>query len=400
MQTPGPFDLPAPEAEAAAHSERLVHHIRRQIEAEGGSISFARYMELALYAPALGYYSAGSRKFGAGGDFVTAPELSPLFGACLARQIGDLLAADPSGLILEFGAGSGVLAATLLASLERLGRLPDEYLILELSGELRARQRQTLAARVPALAGRVRWLDTLPTGFRGIMLANEVLDAIPCERFSIRAGRPRQLRVVATEQGFATHEGQELKAATGVVQRCGLAELDGYCSEVNPRAQAWIHALGDALAQGVLLLIDYGYPQTEYYLPDRQQGTLRCYYRHRAHDEPFLYPGLCDITAHVDFTAIAEAGLAAGLLVPGFTTQGNFLIGCGLEEVARELQADSDPDSAAGRQLALQLASQIRHLTLPGEMGEAFKVLALTRGIDGPLRGFAFNDQRRRLGGS
>lgn len=396
-----PFALPAPDPEAAAHSDRLRRRICRQVDEAGGAIPFSRYMDLALYAPALGYYSAGARKFGVGGDFVTAPELSPVFGHCLARQLQQLMATIGPAPVLEIGAGSGALAATLLGALERLDSAPTEYLILELSGDLRARQRQTLAEQAPALLPRVRWLEGLPATFSGLVIANEVLDAIPCERFRVRDGQARWLQVRCQDGRPGWHEGPPAPELLALLDHYGLQGLDGYSSEVNPRARAWIRTLAEVLDRGVALLIDYGYPQHEYYLPDRGDGTLRCYYQHRAVDDPFRYPGLQDITAHVDFTAIAGTARDAGLAVLGFTSQGNFLIGSGLEAVAGELRDDLEAGASspqALQQQTLALAGQIRRLTLPGEMGEAFKVLALGKGVEGPLRGFALNDQRRRLG--
>lgn len=383
--------LPPLPPEAQAHSERLQALIRDEIEHAGGRIGFDRFMELALYAPGLGYYSAGSYKFGEAGDFVTAPELSALFSRCLAGQCAEVLRGI-GGDILEFGAGSGVMAADVLAELERLEVLPEHYYILELSAELRQRQQQSLAQRVPHLADRAVWLDALPEGgFRGVVLANEVLDAMPVHRFVIAHGEPRELCVVWNGQRFVLDEAAPDAALFDRLRHLqreyGLH--DGYRSEINLRAGEWVHSLGGFLQQGVALLIDYGFPQREFYHPQRDEGTLMCHYRHRAHDDALILLGLQDITAHVDFTAVAEAALAAGLSVRGYTSQANFLLANGLTELLAQTEGDTREQ--------LALSAQVKRLTMPGEMGEMFKVMALARGWEGPLRGFALRDERARL---
>ncbi len=387
--------LPTPEGEALEHSERLVAVIRGEIEAAGGRLPFDRYMELALYAPGLGYYTAGSRKFGEGGDFVTAPEISPLFAQCLARQCAPLLKQLGSADILEFGAGSGALAADLLMALEQLGSLPEHYFILELSPDLRARQHETLASRVPGLLSRVEWLDSLPEpGFRGVVLANEVLDAMPVQRFRIADGEVSEQMVGWEDDHFVTQWAASVSAElTGAI--VPLAERlafdpDDYESEINLRAASWLQALGEVISAGAVLLIDYGYPRAEYYHPQRDRGTLMCYYRHQTHPDPLVLPGLQDITAHVDFTAMAEAAQKAGFSVAGYTTQAYFLMGCGLDQ----LVAASDPSDVATH---MTLVQGVKRLTLPAEMGESFKVLGLTRDLDVPLAGFAMRDMRERL---
>ncbi|NOX75923.1 MAG: SAM-dependent methyltransferase [Gammaproteobacteria bacterium] len=388
--------LPPPDVDAQALSEKLITLIRDDIAAAGGRISFARYMELALYAPGLGYYSAGSRKFGEAGDFVTAPELSPLFSQCLARQIAEVNDAIAGGAVLEVGAGSGIMAADILAELERMECLPAHYLILERSAELHARQRDTLASRVPHLLERVQWLDELPTrGFRGVVVANELLDAMPVHLFEVGSTGAMERGVVWVNDHFQWDVAAPDDMSPPLAARLNMLASslpDGYQSEINLAAEAWIKSAADVLETGALLLIDYGYSQHEYYLPERNAGTLMCHYRHRAHEDPFVYPGLQDITAHVDFTAMAEAGHSAGLTVKGYTTQACFLLSCGITELAERVMQDrTDP-----RQQIL-LAQQIRSLTLPGEMGERFKVMALTHDVDIPLRGFAMQDLRRSL---
>jgi Uncharacterized conserved protein len=387
--------LPEPDPEAAAHSARLVHLIRREIESQGESISFARYMELALYAPGFGYYSAGTHKFGAEGDFVTAPEISPLFSCCLARQCLQVLEELGGGSLFEFGAGTGVMAADILSELHRLGKPPEQYLILELSAELRKRQRTTLEERIPELLPRVRWLDSLPRdALQGVVLANEVLDALPTERFRLSGQTISELGVGWEDERFVwrTHPCSAPFAQAVAILREQLSSAlsDGYESELNLRVGPWIKVVAETLVRGVVLLIDYGYPRREFYHPERCCGTLMCYYRHRAHSDPLILTGLQDITSHVDFTAVAEAAVAAGFEVPGFTTQACFLLACGITNML-------DISLAYGSRAYLEQTRQIKLLTLPGEMGEHIKVLALAHAIETPLMGFTLQDHRGRL---
>jgi SAM-dependent MidA family methyltransferase len=382
--------LPVPDADAQAHSEKLIARIVDEIDAAGGQIPFSRYMELALFAPGLGYYSAGASKFGEQGDFVTAPEISPLFSRALARQVAQVLGSLNNGEVLEVGGGSGVMAADMLAELEDLEALPAEYLILELSADLQARQRETIIARVPHLLDRVQWLQELPaSGFNGVVVANELLDALPVQCFETTADGLRE-RCVRFDAGrFQWAEGEPLVPPAHLESI--VSELPaGYISEINQAASAWVQSVAAMLECGVVLLIDYGYVAAEYYHPRRNRGTLMCHYRHRAHEDPFVYPGLQDITAHVDFTAIAEAAVSAGLTVPGYNTQGFFLMGNGITELAQAHEALNE------QQQVLQ-AQQLRTLTLPGEMGERFKVIALAHNYDQPLQGFAMQDLRHQL---
>ena len=395
MPAPSLNTLPAPDPAAAAHSARLLDHLRAEIANAGGAISFARFMDLALYAPGLGYYRAGARKFGPSGDFITAPELSPLFSRCLARQCREILQALGGGEILELGAGSGIMAADLLLELRALDALPERYAILELSGELRERQRQTLADQAPELLNRVVWLDALPEpGFRGVVLGNEVLDALPVERFRVTAHGPRRLMVIWTGADLDWAEGEEDPAVTATVARLesdlGWCLPEGYTSEYVPHLADWLRAIAEPLAAGALLFVDYGYPRRAYYHPERATGTLLCHYRHRVHDDPLILPGLQDITASVDFTAVANAADAAGLEVAGYTSQNYFLFGYGLMELLAEVDAT---DSVR----YLEQVRQVKLLTLPGEMGDRFQAIALTRNLDIPLRGFAVRDERGRL---
>ncbi|HEX5804506.1 MAG TPA: SAM-dependent methyltransferase [Azospira sp.] len=383
--------LPTPDADALAHSRRLQQHIAAEIAAAGGWLDFARFMALALYAPGLGYYSGGARKFGAAGDFVTAPEMTPAFAQTLAAQAAQVMAASAPQL-LEAGAGSGRLAADLLQELEARGALPETYAILELSGELRERQRETLAATVPHLVDRVRWLDRLPERFDGLVLANELLDALPVHLVRWNDDSIAERGVAWDGDEF---HWQERPAAGAVLARAQTLAGEGvpgggYLSEIGLAAAAWTASWADILGRGALLLIDYGFPRREFYHPQRGEGTLMCHYRHHAHPDPFYLPGLQDITAHVDFTAIAEAGTEAGLDFLGYTTQAAFLFNCGLTGVLARTPAD-DP------RRYLPLANAAQKLISPAEMGELFKVIALGRGIAEPLLGFVSGDRSATL---
>jgi len=379
--------LPPPTDAARAHSDAVLGLLRREIEAGGGWISFERYMALALYAPGLGYYMAGARKLGRDGDFVTAPEISRLFGRTLARQL-HALAGDGLVDVLEVGAGSGALAADLLLELERLGRIPARYWMLELSPDLRERSRDTIAARAPHLLERVAWLNRLPSTFTGIVIGNEVLDAMP-----VRVYRREAEGVV--ELGVTLRDGRLDWAARAPESPPGAPDPScfpgiGYTSEVQRVACGFIRTLAASLARGVALLFDYGFPRAEYYHPQRAGGTLMCHYRHRAHDDPFFLPGLQDITSHIDFSAIARAGEEAGLERLGYTSQTQFLVNCGITDVLGETPAD---DVAA----YAPLAAQAQKLLSPAEMGELFKVIALGRDVSAPLLGFASGDRGHTL---
>lgn len=383
---PPATELPVPSADAQAASRALAARIADRIRAAGGWLPFVEFMDMALHLPGLGYYAGGSLKFGAAGDFVTAPELTPLFGQALARQV-----AQVAGNVLEVGAGSGQLAADLLPALAALDALPERYEILELSGELRARQRQAIEAAVPHLADRVFWLDALPEQFSGCVVANELLDALPTHAVAWRAGSDGGLMergVTLAGEGFAWAD----RPATGALAAAmaALPVAAPYASEIGLAAHAWVAEWGRRLTRGALLLIDYGLPRHELYHPQRNHGTLRCHYRQRAHEDPFWWPGLSDITSHIDFTAVAEAGFAAGLDVLGYANQATFLINCGIGELLMERQR-------AGGEQALRANGAVQTLLAPGEMGELFKVIALGRGIDAPLLGFARGDKRHAL---
>lgn len=393
--TAGAADYPVPDDAALRLSRVLADRIHEEISRNGGHISFHRYMEMALYEPGLGYYSAGSRKFGAGGDFTTAPEISSLFSACVARQCEQVLRQTGPGVVLELGAGTGVMASDILVELRRRDSLPEHYLILETSADLRARQQQLLRERVPELFHRVVWLTELPRSLQGVILANEVLDAIPVHRVKVEEGALRELMVTHAGESFGwctgPLDGAIADVIAGVLPDRETGLNDGYITEFNSLLHPYIGTLAATLVRGTMLFIDYGYPRHEYYHPERTNGTLVCHYRHRRHDDPFMYVGLQDISVSVDFTQLAECGLEAGLRLAGFTTQSGFLISCGLVDIIREYQGDD-------QRKQLHYSSEAAQLVLPGGMGELFKVMALSRGMDFPMLGFRFADHSPRLG--
>lgn len=383
--------LPLPSADALAHSQRLHQAIAREIAAAGGWLPFSRFMELLLYAPGLGYYAAGARKFGAAGDFVTAPEMTPLFGQALARQIAEITAAT-APVVLEVGAGSGRLAADLLLELECRGSLPERYQILDLSADLRQRQRETIAAAAPHLLARVEWLEKLPERFSGVVVGNELLDALPADIVAWRADGIYSRGVALAADGRFTWnerpaDGALLAAAQAIGDECQLPP--GFESEISLAVRAWAAEWGHRLERGALLLLDYGFPRREFYHPQRGRGTLMCHYRHHAHPDPFYLPGLQDVTVHVDFTAVIEAAHPAGLELFGYTSQSQFLVNCGILDRLAELPAGT-PDY-------LRASGMVGKLLMPHEMGELFKVIAIGRGIAPTLCGFAAGDQSRRL---
>ena len=389
--------LPEPSEELKSVSDELADVIKARID-RNGPLSFAGFMEMALYEPGLGYYSAGLQKFGEGGDFVTAPLMGDVFARCLARQIAQLGEELGEYERIEAGAGSGILAADLLTALED-DKPPCRYRILERSAHLRQVQKETLVKAVPQWMNRICWLDEPPdTDWQGVFLANEVLDALVVERFCIEDQGIRQLRVIRDGDGF---KWQKEPCPERVEQKILklLADLEhqpgpGYRSEINIDLPAWLQAVTGSMKKGVALFVDYGYTRRDYYMPQRNDGTLICHYQHRAHNDPFKWPGLVDISASVDFTALAEAADGCGLEVSGYTTQAMFLLACGLDQIL----AGSESLSEQNR---LKMNNQVRRLTLPGEMGERFQVMALSRGLneeyyDGML-GFSLSDLRHRL---
>jgi SAM-dependent MidA family methyltransferase len=412
------IEFPVPDAAAQQASDLLSRRIAQRIRAAGGWIGFDAYMQAALYEPGLGYYSGGAVKFGPAGDFVTAPEISPLFAACLARQCAQWFGHLPQR-IHEFGAGSGALAADLLLELERLGHAELDYRIVELSGELRERQRRTIEARAPALAGRVQWLDRWPDEIEGVVLGNELLDAIPARLFRLRDGQVLERGVGLEEgdaRGAAVHGAVTAGAASaggataGVrfgwrerpadpafaaavrarlaapIAEAGADWPDNYESELGEQAQAWVAELAGRLRHGALLLVDYGFPAREYYHPQRRLGTLMCHYRHIAHGDPFLLPGLQDLTVHVDFSAVAQAAAGAGLDLLGYTSQAALLFNLGLVERLQEIPMEPAAEY-------LKLTQGVKRLISEAEMGELFKAIAFGRGLPGDALGFLRSDR-------
>ena len=380
--------LPVPDRESLAVSQELSTRIAAEIARNGGWLSFARYMEMALYEPGLGYYSNPGQVFGAAGDFVTAPELTPLFGATLARQVSpwlkDPALAGSGQVVLEVGGGSGMLAAQLLNALDNVGHHEVRYLILELSAERREHQRQTLKSLAPGLMDRVGWLETFPESFAGVVVANELLDAMPVQLFEWQADAEAELQ----EMGVTWVDGQFAWAprpadavltetVTALRNRLGPEGAQWhspYRSEVCPAQQAWMRTLADCMTAGVVMLLDYGFAEPEYYHPQRDQGTLMCHYRHRSHADPFLWPGLSDITAHVDFTALARAATAEGFSLVGYTSMAAFLLNAGLLDELADLPREPESFWFAQAQAVQQLISE-------AEMGELFKVIAFEKNL-------------------
>lgn len=394
MASPSPaLILPEPPAELKQLSARLCRRLSDSIAADG-PMPFSRFMERALYEPGLGYYSAGLHKLGADGDFVTAPELGPVFARCLAKQVEQIASQTGAYKILELGAGTGVLSADLLQALDPAA-LPQRYLILEPSADLRRVQQQKLAEALPDLHDRIEWLDEPPTTpWTGILLANEVLDALPVERFHLAGSQVEQLCVIEADGGFAwTTQAAppELDRAVRQALGEGMEQLpDSFESEICPMLPAWLQAVTSSLARGCALFIDYGYPRRVYYAAERRMGTLICHYRHRGHDDPFFYPGLQDISAFVDFTTLAESGAACGLQLAGYTSQAMFLLASGLEAQLAKLASLPDRQRLAR-------AAEVRELTVPSAMGEKFQVMALGRDLDLNLHGFELLDLSHQL---
>ena len=398
------LSLPTPDEFALNLSQKLRKKISLAIQENGGSISFEQYMKMALYEPALGYYSAGSYKFGEQGDFVTAPEISPIFSRCLAKQCQQVLSELTSGCILELGPGTGAMAIDIMQELERNNVLPGIYYMLEPSADLRQRQQQNVKDEIPHLEERIVWLEYLPEKkMEGVILANEVIDAMPVKRIIIDHEIEEYVVTCEPESSDQTRF-RWMKKDIDQKSKMVVQELldtlketlpSPYITEINFYIKPWLNSLNNILDKGLILISDYGYPRQEYFHPQRHAGTLICHYRHHAHDDPFLYPGLQDITASVDFTAVAEAAVDLGLHVSGFTTQAHFLIACGLDEFI----SDYDAYNVTKR---VEITHQVSKLTMPGEMGEKFKFIGLTKKLETKalniqLRGFSFIDQRSRL---
>lgn len=372
--------LPAPDADSQAHSDKVREHIAGVIECHGGSIGFAEFMHHALYAKGLGYYSAGTTKFGEAGDFITAPEISPLFGRVLANQVAvvlDSMAAPENRAVLEIGAGSGVLAVDLLQRLAALGSLPGHYHILEVSADLQQRQRAAIESALPDYVENVSWLDGLPERFCGVVVANEVLDALPVERFVKRDREVMQLAVTTADHGFAWLERPAPDVLVAAVQNIeaelGVSLPDGYLSDVSLGVDPWLASLGRSIEHGFVFLFDYGVSQRDYYAADRSGGWLRCYFRHHVHDDPLILPGIQDLTAWVNFSQVANAAFDGGLQIEGFVTQAQFLLLGGLPQELEDI-------ATLPTEAQIKLSQQAKLLMMPGEMGEHFKCLGLSKG--------------------
>ncbi|BDU18337.1 class I SAM-dependent methyltransferase [Lysobacter auxotrophicus] len=375
--------LPTPDADALAHSARLDELIRSQIAHNGGAIPFSRFMELALYAPGLGYYSAGASKFGESGDFVTAPELGPVFAACVAESLAPVLQQlGPQARFFELGGGTGAFAEVALKRLMELDALPDRYCILEPSAQLRHRQRERLQERlVPPLFELLEWVDgPFDDEWDGVLFANEVIDALPTPRFAIEAGEVYEEHV-AIEGGELVRVLRPADAFLGnavrhLERQLGREFEHGFRSETLPQLPYWVQAVSGGMRNGAMLFVDYGYSRGEFYLPERNDGTLRAFYRHRMHNEPLLWPGLQDLTASVDFTALAEAGVAAGFDFAGYCSQASFLLGNGLQGVLERIERIADEGERMKR------TNEVKRLTLPSEMGERFQVMGFEKGVE------------------
>mgnify|MGYP002401092615 FL=1 len=391
-------ELPPPDADALLHSAQLSALIREEIRTSGGSIPFSRFMERCLYAPGLGYYSAGSTKFGAAGDFVTAPEIGPLFASCVAEAVAPVLQElGPEAEFVEIGGGSGAFAEVMLKRLLALDALPARYAILEPSADLRERQRERLGrSLIPPVFDLVEWLDGPPDeNWNGVLFANEVIDALPTPRFTLREGEVFEEHVALDEQdGFIRSDRPAdplLAAGVRHVERSlETAFVDGYRSELLPQLPYWIQAVMGGLQSGAMLFVDYGYPRREFYLPQRDEGTLRAFYRHRTHNDAYAWPGLQDLTASVDFTALAEAGTQSGFDLAGYCNQASFLFGNGLQQRLEEAEARADETRMQ------RFRNEARHLTLPSEMGERFQVMGFSRDVEFGAA-FLLGDQTWRL---
>ena len=378
---------------AQVHSDRLLAVIQQHIVDAGGKIAFADYMQLCLYTPGLGYYSAGNQKFGQHGDFTTAPEISPLFSQTLARHIQDVRQQLAEFNLLEFGAGSGKMAGDILLQLDKDDALPEHYYIIEASADLQTRQRKYLAQNIPDLFKKVIWLEQLPEQFVGVIVANEVCDAMPVHRLHFDQAAWHECYVTIDDGVLQWLDGPISNAALS--QRADLISRDDsqadYFAEVNLAAEGWVASLAECLKQGAIFIIDYGHDRASYYHPQRRQGTLMCYYQHQGHDNPLILPGLQDITSHVEFTALAEMAQASGLDVEGFQAQADFLLAGGITELLEAMSSDNVTIDS------LQHTTAIKRLTLPSEMGESFKILTLTKDLPELLPRLQLADRRYSL---
>ena len=397
-------DLPVLDKNAQLHSEKVRQCLFDKI-ADKGSLSFTEFMQTVLYEPGLGYYSAGSTKLGAEGDFITAPEISPLFSQSIAQAILPALEAIDKSSILEVGAGSGKMAADILLHLNHLDNLPEKYYILELSADLRLRQQQYIKSKAAELYERVEWLDSIPENLNAVVIANELLDAMPVVRFKKeKQGISTEHVMIENDEfkfNYILNSENNNSSYQRICQRLQKIESEntkfnlGFKSEINFNAEDWLTSISEKLNSGVILLIDYGYPQHEYYHEQRNNGTLTCFYRHRHHDNPFIYPGLQDLTAHVDFTAIADCAIECGMNVLGYTTQSNFLFGAGIAQLVEEKAVEFIEQDKIFEQI--ELTNKIKKLTMPYEMGEIIKVIGFSKNCTVSLDAFHFNDMRDHL---
>ncbi|MCG8324542.1 MAG: SAM-dependent methyltransferase [Thiotrichales bacterium] len=390
MSAIDPLPLPEPPADLQEHSLHLKKKIIAEIRENDGSIGFDRYMEMALFDPEHGYYTAGLQKFGRDGDFITAPEVSRVFAYCLANQCRQIMDSTDISAIVEFGAGTGRLALDLLSRLQKLNSAPANYLIMETSADLRRRQQDLLQRRDPDHPSTISWPDTLPGGdINAIVIANEVIDCLPFQRVLAGDAGLLECRV-----GYADGE---FEFVTGELSACSRQFSDnylgdelanirrGYVTEIHPRYPPWLNSVVESIQQGVILLFDYGYSGREYYLPERTNGTMLCHYRHRVHADPFRYPGLQDITSSVNFSVLSRVASESGIALLGYTTQAGFLLSCGLDKLQEELLESREMQRA-------QLNREIKTLTMPGEMGERFRLLALGKGFSRSLQACQFRD--------
>ena len=384
------LELPTPPEADLRKVEPLLDFIATEMANNGGRLSFERFMEIALYTPALGYYTSANNIFGGEGDFITAPELTPLFSRCIARQICQAMAEIDSAIsVLEFGAGAGTMAIDILKELQVLDSLPSNYYIVEISPLLQQRQREKIVEQLPHLLDRVSWVKEVPDEFVGIIVGNEILDAIPPQRIRFNPdGNHQELYVELKDNRFCWVAGEITDSR--IFENYRENFIVPYETEVNLEAMDWIAGIAHKLKQGVILLIDYGYEEKEFYRPERHKGTLMCHYKHLAHENALIHVGLQDITSHVNFTQIAEAAFGNGLSVLGFTNQTYFLISCGLESLLTNIDINNTKQF-------LKETQPVKQLILPDEMGELFKVIAFGKNFSQPLLGFSMNNQLERL---
>jgi len=394
-----PQTLPPPSVDEIELSQPLMALICSEITKNDGKITFSHFMELALYSPGLGYYATEKPIFGDQGDFITAPELTPLFSRCIAMQAKQILTSlDSPGDIMEFGAGSGAMACDILMELDKLECLPQHYYISEISPALKQRQRARISAYAPHLVDRVQWIDDIPDSFTGVILGNELLDALPTHRVLFDAtGNHQELFVTFNDNKLSwvsdKPSSQLLKETISKAYETHKENIDipdRYESEINVASINWIKSLANSLTQGAAILIDYGFAADEFFRPERHEGSIMCHYKHRAHNDPLTHIGLQDLTSHVNFTQIAETAFENELDIIGYTTQTYFLLGCGLESLLNEIDISDS-------KLFIAETQPVKQLILPDEMGETFKVIGLGKNLNTPVMGFGVKNLLERL---